>query len=289
MLKPFVAAFLLFAPAIMAEEIWAPVGTTMTTTTRKVGIGVSPGTSFLHIRSPWPTPQLHIGNEFSAGVISAFVSGANASTIAYDSDFDGGWIARHQTTAYLTKYLDKLMFMGSKNNTPGTAAQSLVTILELDLLTNNAKFIGDVTAMGTIKAKWQDLAEWVPATEQMVPGTVVVLHETRVNEVRPSSEAYDTRVAGVVSAQPGIILGEAGDDKAQIATTGRVRVRVDATTHPVHIGDLLVTSDTPGYAMVSQPLELQGRKFHQPGTVIGKALEPLPNGQGEILVLLSLQ
>jgi hypothetical protein len=29
--------------------------------------------------------------------------------------------------------------------------------------------------------------------------------------------------------------------------------------------------------------------MHRPGTIIGKALEPLDNGVGEILVLLSLQ
>jgi hypothetical protein len=32
-----------------------------------------------------------------------------------------------------------------------------------------------------------------------------------------------------------------------------------------------------------------GRQLHAPGTLIGKALEPLPSGTGEILVLLSLQ
>ena len=46
---------------------------------------------------------------------------------------------------------------------------------------------------------------------------------------KPSEEAYDTRVAGVVSVNPGVILGKGGDSKAMIATTGRVPVRVDAT------------------------------------------------------------
>ena len=55
------------------------------------------------------------------------------------------------------------------------------------------------------------------------------------------------------------------------------------------IGDLLVTSDMPGVAMKSEPIVINGRKLHSPGTLIGKALEPLANGQGEILVLLSLQ
>lgn len=41
--------------------------------------------------------------------------------------------------------------------------------------------------------------------------------------------------------------------------------------------------------MRSEPITLNGREFHQPGTIIGKALEPLGGGRGEILVLLSLQ
>jgi hypothetical protein len=152
----------------------------------------------------------------------------------------------------------------------------------------NAHFTGVVTG-GEIHATYQDVAEWVPSAEELAPGTVVVLDPSIGNSVLASSRAYDTTVAGVVSAQPGILLGIAGDDKEQIATTGRVRVRVDARKAPIRIGDLLVTSDQPGTAMRSQPLEISGRAFHQPGTILGKALEPLDGGVGEILVLLSLQ
>jgi hypothetical protein len=75
-----------------------------------------------------------------------------------------------------------------------------------------------------------------------------------------------------------------------VATTGRVRVKADAGSVSIHVGDLLVTSDRVGFAMKSEPLELGGMPIHRPGTLIGKALEPLPKGQeGEILVLLSLQ
>jgi hypothetical protein len=74
-----------------------------------------------------------------------------------------------------------------------------------------------------------------------------------------------------------------------VATTGRVRVKVDATRGPIRVGDLLVTSDKEGVAMKSEPVDLGGIKMHRPGTIIGKALEPLDNGVGEILVLLSLQ
>ena len=66
-------------------------------------------------------------------------------------------------------------------------------------------------------------------------------------------------------------------------------MKVDATRAPIQIGDLLVTSDTPGLAMKSKPIAISGRRIHSPGTLIGKALEPLARGKGEILVLLSLQ
>lgn len=152
----------------------------------------------------------------------------------------------------------------------------------------NANFNGTVTGTN-IKAHYQDVAEWVPSTTDLAPGTVVTLNTGRNNEVMASATAYDTTVAGVVSAQPGLSLGIEGEGKEQIATTGRVKVRVDARRQSVRVGDLLVTSDTPGTAMRSEPMSINGRAFHQPGTIIGKALEPLAGGVGEILVLLSMQ
>lgn len=153
----------------------------------------------------------------------------------------------------------------------------------------NVTVLGSITGATVIGATYQDLAEWVPSNSDLSPGTVVVLDPALGNGVMASSASYDTAVAGVVSAQPGIILGEAGAAKEQIATTGRVRVRVDASAAPIRVGDLLVTSDKPGMAMRSEPMDIGGRKFHQPGTIIGKALQALEGGEGEILVLLSLQ
>ena len=153
----------------------------------------------------------------------------------------------------------------------------------------NATFGGNVTVSGNIGAKYQDVAEWVPSRQELVAGTVVTLDTEKSNQVMASSQAYDTRVAGVVSAQPGITLGEAGVGKLLVATTGRVKVKVDATRGPIRIGDLLVTSDKEGFAMKSEPMMIGGRQIHTPGTLIGKALEPLARGTGEILVLLSLQ
>ncbi|MGH9872944.1 MAG: hypothetical protein ACRD9S_10835, partial [Pyrinomonadaceae bacterium] len=153
----------------------------------------------------------------------------------------------------------------------------------------NVSVTGNITATGNIAAKYQDVAEWVESSQLLPAGTVVVLDQSKSNQVIASSQAYDTRVAGVISAQPGITLGEKGDSKVLVATTGRVKVKVDASAGPIQVGDLLVTSDIAGVAKKSEPLSLGGVQIHRPGTLIGKALEPLEQGTGEILVLLSLQ
>jgi hypothetical protein len=153
----------------------------------------------------------------------------------------------------------------------------------------NATVTGNLTVGGNIAAKYQDVAEWVPSSEQVSAGTVVVLDPTKSNQVISSKESYDTRVAGVVSERPGLELGERGQGKVLVATTGRVLVKVDASRGPIHIGDLLVTSDISGLAMKSEPINIGGARMHRPGTLIGKALEPLEKGSGKILVLLSLQ
>ena len=96
----------------------------------------------------------------------------------------------------------------------------------------DGRLTGNLTVDGNIAAKYQDVAEWVPSTQELAAGTVVILDPGRANHVLASTEEYDTRVAGVVSAQPGLILGEGGEGKLMVATTGRVKVRVDAARGP---------------------------------------------------------
>jgi hypothetical protein len=152
-----------------------------------------------------------------------------------------------------------------------------------------ARVTGNLTVDGNIAAKYQDVAEWVASSQALSAGTVVVLDHTKSNHVIASSQAYDTRVAGVISKQPGIALGERGNGKVLVATVGRVKVRVDAFAGAIQVGDLLVTGDKEGVAMKSRPLNIGGVQLHRPGTIVGKALEPLAKGTREVLVLLTLQ
>jgi hypothetical protein len=149
--------------------------------------------------------------------------------------------------------------------------------LVLTLQGKDAHFLRDVVVEGNIAAKYQDIAEWVTGPS-LPAGTVVVAQDG--NRAIASTTAYDTRVIGVVSDRPAVLLGERGAGKLKVAHSGRVRVKV---VGPVAAGDLLVASSIAGHAMRSAPPEVT------PGTMLGKALESLEAGQGAVLVLLTLQ
>jgi hypothetical protein len=247
-----------------------------------VGIGMSSPGAKLHVYSTVENP--------SAGLVSiqSASSGGNnypllrIRTVSGGNENDKNGIymtaAPHGRAVYIEDTSSNPLFTVAGNGTVGIGMTCAAT-----------EPSGSLCVSGNIAAKYQDVAEWVPASQALAAGTVVVLDADHFNQVVPSAIAYDTRVAGVVSASPGIILGEAGADKVKVATTGRVKVKVDASQGAVQVGDLLVTGTQAGYAMKSQPVSVGGIPMHRPGTLIGKALEPLKEGAGEILVLLSLQ
>jgi hypothetical protein len=119
------------------------------------------------------------------------------------------------------------------------------------------------------------------------PGTVMIIMARQ--QLRHSCQAYDQRVAGIVAgagnARPGIVLGRSGNSgrRLPIALSGTAYCRVDASIHPVNVGDMLTTSYRPGFAMRAIDRD---RSF---GAVIGKALSGLTGGVGLVPVLVSLQ
>jgi len=135
-----------------------------------------------------------------------------------------------------------------------------------------------------------DLAEpFLMKEEEIEKGSVVVIDDEHPGRLTLSKRAYDRRVAGIVSGangvNTGISLRQEGliEGSANVALSGRVYVRADATRGAIQPGDLLTTSDTPGCAMkVTDYVRSQG-------TVLGKAMSPLKDGQGMVLVLVTLQ
>lgn len=278
------------------------------TSTGRIGIGTNAPTANLEVSSGTAqyAPAVNIMASAHATSERAAISfGVNsAANVGWQLGQDRNGNGTRDMYLYDIANTRDVMYWGSNGNvaigtTDVTGTNKLkvsgnVSAVDINSTGNistsgNIDATGNITATGSIGAKYQDVAEWVETSQALRAGTVVVLDQTRSNQVVASSHSYDTSVAGVISAQPGITLGEKSETKVLVATTGRVKVKVDASAGPIRIGDLLVTSDVAGVAKKSEPLNLGGVQIHRPGTLIGKALEPLASGTGEILVLLSLQ
>jgi hypothetical protein len=154
-----------------------------------------------------------------------------------------------------------------------------------------AYFEGNVEITGDIRLVNADCAEEFEVSNDIEPGTVMVLNGQCTLE--PSSISYDKKVAGIISGaggfKPGIVLDKQNQQqprtsrRAAVALIGKVYCKVDATVSPIEVGDLLTTSSTIGHAMKADcPISAFG-------SVIGKALQPLKNSKGIIPVLVALQ
>ncbi len=262
---------LLLVASLPASAQWSTSGTTVFYTGGRVGIGTSAPLNRLHVVE---TLQQRVG-----------VFQNQNGLVGLGIDPSGGYLQADGINFSFFAGAQRVFFGSASSGFVGIGTTTPTQKLHV---VGNAIFTGTVTG-GNISATYQDVAEWVPVSARISAGTLVVLDELKVNHVMPSFSAYDTKVAGVVSAQPGLILGIPGDDKSMIATTGRVKLKADASRGSIRIGDLLVSSPKAGYAMRSEPVKVGEFSFHRPGTIVGKALEPLASGDGEILVLLSLQ
>jgi hypothetical protein len=128
-------------------------------------------------------------------------------------------------------------------------------------------------------------------SEPIQPGMVVVIDPQRPGRLKLSAEAYDRKVAGIISGanglSPGMVMSAHGADHADgdhpVALTGRVWCRCDASQAAIAPGDLLTTSSLAGHAMKAlDPEKAQG-------AVLGKAMTPLASNTGLVLVLVTLQ
>jgi len=225
-------------------------------TTGNVGIGTdTPGSKF----------EVHTGT----GVYGFMHSDGNIKVASYvggsSSGAAGGWL-------------------GTNSNHPlhlfVNGGQPALTVN-----TNNTVSVKVLTITGGA-----DVAEPFPMKEEKLEkGSVVVIDAEHPGRLKRSTQAYDRRVAGIVSGangiNPGIALHQEGamEGDQNIALSGRVYVEADASNGAIQPGDMLTTSDTPGHAMKGTDHE------KVQGAVIGKAMSALPQGSGMVLVLVTLQ
>jgi hypothetical protein len=178
-------------------------------------------------------------------------------------------------------------------------------------LNANFKDIKDVNVLDVNGCNGCDIAETVEMEgSSLEKGEVVSISKN--GKLVKSSSRYDEEVAGVVSSNPVILMGNknggasfgniassgnnshiietsGGKREVNLALTGLVPVKVSDVNGAITPGDKLATSNISGYAMKAEPImERNGRKVYGSG-IIGKAMEPLESGKGKIQMLASIE
>lgn len=136
-----------------------------------------------------------------------------------------------------------------------------------------------------------DLAEnfEIENAETVKPGMLVAIDPDYAGKLVVATGAYNTRVVGIVSGANGLAAGMLLPDPKNaagalpVALSGRAWVYADATKGPIQPGDMLTTSNVPGYAMHAK------NSRRAAGAVIGKAMTELRSGTGLVLVFVTLQ
>jgi hypothetical protein len=236
----------------------------------KVGIGTDTPTHSLHIANAAPTLALQDSNSTSDQV----------GYVSYRDSGNGerAWVG------YGTPGSPHFSVVNSRSG--GNVVLSALGAGGNVVLSPGA---GGVVSVPVLEITGADLAEKFPASEQLDPGMVVAIDSSHSGKLCLSRGAYNRRVAGVVSGAnnfaAGAVLGNmpGSEDAPPIALSGRVYVHCETAGATIQPGDLLTTSDTPGYAMkVTDHARAQG-------AIIGKAMTALESGRGMVLVLVSLQ
>jgi len=119
------------------------------------------------------------------------------------------------------------------------------------------------------------------------PGDVMVIDVKSPRRFTKSRGPNSVLVAGVYSTKPGVlatlhnVAGDAGwaEDEVPLAVVGIVPTKICDEGGAVGIGDMLVTSSRPGYAM-------KAPANPKAGTVLGKALGEMKDGTRVVEVLL---
>jgi hypothetical protein len=177
------------------------------------------------------------------------------------------------------------------NQPNGGSASPVLKISPSGSLTFADGTVQSTAWSGTACITGGDYAESVDVTGergQYGPGDVMTIDPDHPGNFLKATERYSTLIAGVYSTKPGFTgrrqpASKPKDGEVPMAMVGIVPTKVSAENGPIHTGDLLVTSSTPGHAMKGTDRSMLA------GAVVGKALGSLDSGTGVIEVLISLQ
>lgn len=245
--------------------------------TELVGIGTSSPSSKLDVRGD---VSVRSPNSSDGAVLNLDAGSSGFSGINLFSDTNDGWSIGNNASndfAIGRRFDIPTLFMKGDTGRIGIGTASPSSALDVN---------GIVTIRGGA-----DIVEGFESAcgTAWDPGTVLSIDPDNPGQLMCSADAYDNKVAGVVSGaggiQPGIKLGQDGvlDGSIPVAMTGRVYVKASAENGPIRPGDLLTTASIPGHAMRVTDSD-RGN-----GAIIGKAMGELESGEGLVLVLVNLQ
>jgi hypothetical protein len=272
-----------------------------TTGAYSTGIGTGAGVS--NVTGVFNTFLGSLSNADSPGLYNATAIGAYAHTAESNTVVLGGTgsYAASVGIGTASPYYDYGLTVtgGGQNNAinGGVVVNATGGNLYLGMTNGTHKFRvdtnGAVYADGGLYSSGADFAESVAVRgklSQYSPGDVLEIDQGADRHLALSSHSYATLVAGIYSTKPGVLASLHHIDnesphanEVPLAIVGIVPCKVSAENGPIRRGDLLVTSSTPGYAMKATDRQ------RMIGAVLGKALQPLAQGEGTIEVLVTLQ
>ncbi len=268
-----------------------------------VGIGVANPAQKLYVNgASIVNGQLTVG---FGSIQTGIVVHANSTAIYADNPSDTGWAGYFNgnlgASGPFTSWGPYLVVHGPNEEVAYLGGDGLGTAVRVGSYSpsvTNLQCYNAVSGYMNLSCKTititggADLAEPFEISDssnELSEGSVVVIDEQNPGRLKLSDRPYDTRVAGVLSGangvSPGIQLRQQGilDHGKNVALTGRVFVRVDASNGLIKPGDLLTTSVTRGNAMkVTDHARAQG-------AILGKAITGLNEKNGMVLVLVTLQ
>lgn len=241
----------------------------------KVGIGTTS-----------PGANLHIAGAENSGTTASLKISSGAQNML----LDGNEIDGVDNGLFLNNNTDQHVILASGGGRVGIGTTTPTERLEVN---GNAKVkVLQITGGADLSEQFE--VQGAPNTGgdelRAEPGMVVCIDANNPGKLMVSSQAYDRRVAGIVSGaggvKPGMLLGQdhsIAQGSTPVALSGRVYCWAEASNGAINPGDLLTTSNTAGHAMkVTDHAKAQG-------AIIGKAMSSLKEAKGLVLVLVSLQ
>jgi hypothetical protein len=237
-------------------------------------------------------------NLINATTIGAFASAAVSNSLILGGTGTSAVTVGIGTTSPYFDYGLTVNTGGQNNNiNGGVVVNATGGNLYLGMTSGVHKFRVDTNGVtyadGGFQSSGADFAESLSVRgkrSQYEPGDVLEIDQKANRNLALSRHPYATLVAGIYSTKPGLLASPHSiDDPAvkssevPLAVVGIVPCKVTSENGPIARGDLLVTSSRPGYAMRGTD------RRRMLGAVVGKALEPMPKGNGVIPVLVTLQ